>query len=258
MSYNRIVVKVGTNVLTGANGAIDLGIIGQLTHQIALLKQIKVEVVLISSGAVGTGKSILQLPDNLNLVTQRQVYASVGQIGLISRYQNAFHQYHLSCAQLLVTKEDFRDREHYINMQRCLLALMRDEIVPIVNENDVISISELMFTDNDELAVMVAALVNADALFILSNVDGVLTKDGALIEAVYSDDKKVYEHITSGKSSFGRGGMLTKVRVCQKAAKMGIDTYIAHGKKGVLESIALEKPFKATHFRARSKKLSPL
>ena len=258
MQYGRIVIKVGTNVLTASNGTIDLGVIGQLTHQIAALKQQEVEVVLVSSGAVGTGRSILQLPDSLNLVTKRQVYSSVGQVGLISRYQNAFHQYKLSCAQLLVTKEDFRDREHYINMKRCLLALMRDEIVPIVNENDVISITELMFTDNDELAAMVAGLVNADALFILSNVDGVLRKDGTLIEEVFAEDKAIFEHITTGKSSFGRGGMLTKVRVCQQAAKLGIDTFILNGKKGLVEAVCTNQPYQATHFKARRKKISGL
>ena len=256
MQYKRVVVKVGTNVLSKEDGTIDLSIIGLFAHQIALIKQQGIEVVLVSSGAVGTGRSIINLPNTLNLVTKRQVYSSIGQVGLMTRYQNAFFQYQLHCAQLLVTKEDFRDREHYINMKRCLLALIRDQLIPIVNENDVISISELMFTDNDELAGMVAALINADALFIFSNVDGVLRRNGQIIEKVDADDRSIYEHITFGKSSFGRGGMLTKVRMCQKAAKLGIHTYISHGKKANLVGLCKGEPIPSTHFVAKPKRTS--
>ena len=257
MEAKRIVIKVGTNVLTTQNGALDIALIDKLGQQIAQLKMMDKEIILVSSGAVGVGRSILQLPKKLNTVTQRQVYAAIGQIGLLRQYQQTFESHQLHCAQVLVTKEDFRDREHYINMKRCVLALLRDHIIPVVNENDVISISELMFTDNDELAGLVAALVNADALIIFSNVDGVLHRNGQLIEVVHANDQSIYEHITHGKSSFGRGGMHTKVRVCQRAAKLGIHTYIANGKKATPIDILTQKAL-CTHFTAKPSKPSNL
>ena len=257
MELKRIVIKVGTNVLTTSNGELDESMISRLGQQIAQLKSMGKEVILVSSGAVGVGRSIIQLPQKLNTVTQRQVYASIGQIGLLRKYQETFEKHQLHSAQVLVTKEDFRDREHFINMKRCVLALLRDHIIPIVNENDVISISELMFTDNDELAGLVAALVNADALIIFSNVDGVLHRNGQLIEVVEAGDQSIYEHITSGKSSFGRGGMHTKVRVCQQAAKLGIHTFIANGKTTTPIGIITQKAL-CTHFTAKPSKPSNL
>lgn len=256
MDYKRIVIKVGTNVLTTEDGKIDTESIHQFAGQIAQLKQMGKEPILVSSGAVGVGRARLDLPAHLNVVTQRQVWAAVGQVGLISLYQEAFAKNDTYCAQILVTKEDFRDRDHYINMNRCLNALLRDHIVPIVNENDVISISELMFTDNDELAGLIAGLVNAEALIIYSNVDGVLHRDGHLIRSVGAGDQSIYDHINSGKSSFGRGGMLTKVRICQHAAKLGVHAYIANGKKAdPVELLRADEPY-CTHFKAKETKTS--
>ena len=237
MSYKRVIVKVGTNVLTGQDGKLDTGLIRELVRQIAGAKTKGQEILLVSSGAVGAGKAMLSLPEKMNSITRRQVLASVGQVELMKIYTEQFREHGLHCAQVLATKEDFRDREHYINMKRCLLALLRDNIVPVINENDVISISELMFTDNDELAGLTASLVSADALVILSNVDGVLDENGTVIPEISALYEDVHAKITAKKSSFGRGGMLTKLRICQQAASLGIHTYIAHGKKGRLPGL---------------------
>ncbi|MBT8219928.1 MAG: glutamate 5-kinase, partial [Bacteroidia bacterium] len=233
MNWHRIVIKLGTNVLTAPDGNIDDTIINSIVDQITRLKSDGKEVILVSSGAVGAGKSLVELPEKINKVTRRQVYSSIGQIELMTKYNKAFAEKGILCAQVLATKEDFRDRVHYINMKRCLLALLRDNVIPIINENDVISISELMFTDNDELAGWVSSLINASAMIILTNVDGVLADQGlgSVIPAIDPRDKSVYSEINAGRSSFGRGGMLTKVRICQKVAKLGINTYIANGKK---------------------------
>ena len=233
-TLKRIVVKIGTNVLTAPNGTLDIGIMADLIAQIAEAKRGGAEVLLVSSGAVGAGKAVLQLPEKLNQVTKRQVYSSVGQVELMRWYTELFRQQGMHCAQVLATKEDFRDRLHFVNMKRCLLALLRDDIVPVINENDVISISELMFTDNDELASLTASLVNADGLVILSNVDGVLDENKKPIATIKHSDTSVYDKVTTKKSSFGRGGMLTKLRMCQQAAKLGIHTFIANGKKRLL------------------------
>ncbi|MEM6376737.1 MAG: glutamate 5-kinase [Bacteroidota bacterium] len=234
--YKRIVVKVGTNVLTQADGRLDLTIISNLVDQITHLKKDGVEVVLVSSGAVGAARSLLPNLDQLNKVVRRQLLSSVGQIRLMNVYQTFFSNAQLHCAQVLATKEDFRDRQHYLNMKACILALLRPDLVPIVNENDVISIDELMFTDNDELASWVASMISADALFILTNVDGIYTghpddpasKHLAEIDAT---DESILDFISPNKSSFGRGGMATKFHTAQKVAKLGIPTYIANGKR---------------------------
>jgi glutamate 5-kinase len=254
MSFTRIVVKVGTNVLTQPDGTLDTALIRDLVGQIAQAKAAGKEIILVSSGAVGAGRSILTLPDKLNPVTKRQVFASVGQVELMKIYTEMFREEGIFCAQVLATKEDFRDREHFINMKRCLLALLRDNIVPVINENDVISISELMFTDNDELAGLTASLVNAGALVILSNVDGVLDENGQVIPVIDPSDEAVFSKVTTRRSSFGRGGMLTKLRICQQAARLGIHTFIANGKKRRLPDVLSGQPAVCSHFPAGKKR----
>ncbi|MEM6318366.1 MAG: glutamate 5-kinase [Bacteroidota bacterium] len=235
-SYKKIVVKLGTNVLTRENGALDITAISHLVDQMAALKQRNIEVILVSSGAVGAGRSAIQLSKDLNKVVQRQVYSAIGQIHLLNLYNSLFSNHQIFCAQVLATKEDFRDRTHYLNMKNCFQALLRDNVIPIVNENDVISVNELMFTDNDELAGLIAALMNADALMILSTVDGILDghpdqPESKTIPIIDPDDKAIQSFIMPSKSSFGRGGMHTKFSISKKVSGLGITTFIANGKR---------------------------
>ncbi len=235
-SYKKLVVKVGTNVLTRSDGFLDITAISHLVDQIAQLKQKGVSIILVSSGAVGAGKSAIQLSKEVNKIVQRQVYSSIGQVRLMSTYTNLFGNYQIHCGQVLATKEDFRDRTHYLNMKNCFQALLRDKVIPIVNENDVISVSELMFTDNDELAGLIASMINADALIILSTVDGILDghpdePDSKTIPEIDPDDKSIQKVILPSKSSFGRGGMATKFNMSKKVSKLGITTIIANGKR---------------------------
>lgn len=253
----RVVIKVGTNVLSKTNGHLDITNISHLVDQIATIKQQGIDVILISSGAVGAGKSLLKISKDLNKIVRRQVFSAVGQIKLMNIYTELFLNYQLYCGQVLATKEDFRDRLHYLNMKNCFLALLRDNIIPIVNENDVISVSELMFTDNDELAGLIASLINADALIILSNIDGVFDgapdkKDSKLILEIDANDKKLLQAITPTRSSFGRGGMHTKFRIAQKAAKLGITTIIANGKKQNILTDIINNDYVATTFKAKA------
>lgn len=228
--YKRIIIKVGTNVLTQDDGSLAESIIENLTNQIGQLKKEGKEIVLVSSGAVGAAQRMVSLRPNLNRIVKRQVWSSIGQVKLMSTYQSYFEKLNLHTAQVLATKEDFRDRQHFINMKSCLLALLRENIIPIVNENDVISITELMFTDNDELSGLIGALVNADALILLTSVDGLMDMESnQLIKKVKYNDQKVHQFISMGRSSFGRGGMHTKVNVAQQSAKLGIDSFIANG-----------------------------
>lgn len=232
--YKRVVIKIGTNVITQNNGLLDLEILGNLIKQVSQLKKNGIEVILVSSGAMGAGRSLVKLDAKTNAVIKRQVLASVGQPKLINTYSELFSKYSYVCAQILATKEDFRDRLHYLNMKNCFLGLLQDNIIPIVNENDVVSVTELMFTDNDELAGLIASMMGANALIVLTNVDGIFNGDpkdpsSKVIHKIY-ETKDIKSFISTEKSEFGRGGMLTKCAIGNKVSKVGITMHIANGK----------------------------
>jgi glutamate 5-kinase len=168
-------------------------------------------------------------------VAARQLLASIGQVKLINTYSGLFGEFGILCSQILVTKEDFRDRLHYLNMRNCLEVLLQHQVIPVVNENDVVSVTELMFTDNDELAGLIAAMLNAQALIVLTNVDGIYNGDpkapgSNLLEEIDSTTE-LPSFVASGKSQFGRGGMVTKSTMAQKTAQLGIAVHIANGTK---------------------------
>jgi glutamate 5-kinase len=241
--YKKIVVKVGSNVIAGENGLPDMGVMSLLIEQISLAKKKGTEVILVSSGAVASGRSLFQVSSKTDTIARRQLLASIGQVKLINTYSDLLQAYNLLCAQVLVTKEDFRDRIHYLNMKSCLGALLQNNIIPIVNENDVVSVTELMFTDNDELAGLIASMVGAEALIILTNVDGIYDRPpkepGAkVISKIDSGKTDFSSFITAEKSNFGRGGMLTKCSIAHKLSLVGIKVHIANGKTpGILSAI---------------------
>ena len=243
LAYRRLVVKIGSNVLTQDNGLPDLARMEQLVEQIAALKSKGLEVILVSSGAVAAGRSLITVPAKADAVRSRQLLAAVGQVKLLSTYAELFGRHKLLCAQVLVTKEDFRDRQHYLNMRNCFQELLQREVIPIVNENDVISVTELMFTDNDELAGLIAAQLDADALIILTNVDGIFDgdprlPDSRLIPEIAPTTTGFANFVTAQRSLFGRGGMLTKCHMAHKVAKLGISVHIANGKTtGILPAV---------------------
>jgi len=229
----RIVIKIGSNVLSGPDGKPNERLMAHLVAQVAQARQAGKEVILVSSGAVAFGRNILSIKDAPSAVETRQVLAATGQIRLMNTYATMFERHGLQCAQILVTKEDFRDRTHYLNMKNCLEALLRERVIPILNENDVVAVSELMFTDNDELAALITSQLNATSLIILTNVDGIYNGIPAdpmsrVIEKI-STHERLDHFITGGKSNFGRGGMLTKARMAQRIAALGITVHIANG-----------------------------
>lgn len=244
-NYNnkRIVIKIGSNVLTTSSGALDLVVISDIVDQIALLKSKGYKVVLVSSGAVAAGKSIYKLNKKIeDQTTRRQIYSSIGQVKLMSLYAEKFATHQLICSQVLATKEDFIGGDHYKNMKNCFKGLLRDNIIPIVNENDVVSLSEIMFTDNDELAGLTAFLIKAERLIILSNIEGLYDghpeeEDSSVIESIAIE--KDFSHVVQDtKSSAGRGGMASKYDVGKRTAEKGITTTIANGKNpGVILDI---------------------
>ncbi|WP_026462529.1 glutamate 5-kinase [Adhaeribacter aquaticus] len=234
LNYNRIVVKIGSNVLTQKNGMPDVDRMQHLVDQINELKKSGKEVVVVSSGAVASGRSLITVSEKADAVSTRQLLASVGQVKLINTYSELFNRHNLICAQVLVTKEDFRDRLHYLNMQNCFRILLQNNVIPIVNENDVISVTELMFTDNDELAGLIASMLDADALIILSNVSGIYNGDpkepGTEVIQEIDATTGFTSFITAQRSQFGRGGMVTKSHMASKVAQLGIAVHIASGK----------------------------
>ncbi len=230
-----VTIKIGSNVITNQLGFPDEQVIASISRQVKALREDGHQVLLITSGAVAAGRSIYQFQKKTDTVVQRQVLASIGQVKLISLYKEFFDQQGIICSQVLVTKEDFKSRNHYLNMKNCLSALLNNQIVPVINENDVISVTELMFTDNDELAGLVSAMINTDMLIILTNVDGVFDGDPTLPGTKLIDTYdpaliNLTEISTGKKSGFGRGGILTKCQTSEKIAGMGIPVHIANGR----------------------------
>ncbi len=236
LRYKKITVKVGSNVLTKSDGTLNDANISHLVDQIAFLHQKGVEIVLVSSGAVAAGRGEIGNGRKLDTVSARQLWSAVGQVKMINSYAEAFRKYGVSCAQVLTTKENFSDRVHYLNMKNCISTLIENKVIPIVNENDTISVTELMFTDNDELSGLIASMENSEALIILSNIDGIYDgspelPESKVIREITSKSKPLNEAISTSKSSFGRGGMLTKYHIAKKVAKGGINVHIANGMK---------------------------
>jgi glutamate 5-kinase len=252
-NYQRIVVKIGSNVITQKDGLPDLNRINQLVEQISKIKRQGVEVILVSSGAVASGRSLITISEKFDSIATRQLFASIGQVKLINTYAQQFEKYNILCSQVLVTKEDFRDRLHYLNMKNCLKILLQHHVIPVVNENDVVSVTELMFTDNDELAGLIASMLNAQALIVLTNVDGIYDGDpgdesAKIIEEISGNTIDFSSFVNTDRSQFGRGGMITKSTMSQKVAQLGISVHIANGTKNNILVDVLENKVAHTHF----------
>ena len=232
----RIAVKIGSNVLTRKDGTLDITRMSALVDQVAELHHAGMEIVLISSGAVASGRSEVKVGKKLDSVSARQLYSAVGQAKLINRYYELFREHGLMCGQVLTTKENFGSRTHYLNQKHCMEVMLEYGVIPIVNENDTISVTELMFTDNDELSGLIATMMGMDALIILSNIDGIYNGNPAdsasqVIPVVERGKTDLASYVQTGRSSFGRGGMLTKCHIAQKVADEGIMVVIANGKR---------------------------
>jgi glutamate 5-kinase len=260
-TYKRIAIKVGSNVLTGDDGKLDTGRISHLVEQISQIRAMGIEVVLISSGAVAAGRSVLSESNKMDAVSARQLWSAVGQVKLINIYAGLFANHGLYCAQVLTTKENFSDRRHYLNMKNCISTMLDNNVIPIVNENDTISVTELMFTDNDELSGLISSMMGCQALLILSNVDGIYDGDpndeaSSIIPEIKASSRS-YEHfIMIQKSGFGRGGMHTKYSLARKIALEGIDVFIANGTRDdIITGILNNADVPYTRFIPNGKKL---
>jgi glutamate 5-kinase len=258
--YKRIAIKIGSNVLTRDDGKLNTKRISQIVDQIAELHRRDVQVILISSGAVAAGKGEYSFLKETPEISAKQVWSAIGQVKLMVNYFSLFGSYNIQAAQLLATKENFQGLRYYSNMENCLSAMLDNKIIPVVNENDTITVTELMFTDNDELSGLIASMMNCDALFILTTVEGVYTnhpsEEGAeLIRELDAVDRTFEKFISPKKSFFGKGGMNTKCTVAQKTAVQGINVHIASGiRDNVLLDIIDGKDIPHTFFRASTEK----
>lgn len=260
--FTRIAVKIGSNVLTRRDGTLDVTRMSALVDQIAELHKSGMEIILVSSGAVASGKGELKASRKLDSVNQRQLFSAIGQAKLINRYYELFREHGIHVGQILTTKESFGTRRHYLNQRNCMLVMLENKVIPIVNENDTISVTELMFTDNDELSGMVASMMDAQVLVILSNVDGIYNGSPSDAQAKVIPEvehgKELSEYIQTEKSGFGRGGMLTKTNIARKVADEGIAVIIANGKKENIVIDLLKYPEKTicTRFKPSSEGVS--
>ena len=233
-NYKRVTVKIGSNVLTRKDGSLDITRLSALVDQVAELRKQGLDIVLVSSGSVASGRSEITPQKKLDAVSARQLFSAVGQAKLINRYFELFREHGIACGQVLTTKENFGSRTHYLNQKNCMEVMLENGVIPIVNENDTTSVTELMFTDNDELSGLIATMMGMDALIILSNIDGIYDGNPAdpaskVIREI-SQKQDLSSCIQTDRSAFGRGGMLTKYRIAQKVASEGIAVIIANGK----------------------------
>ena len=232
--FKRIAIKIGSNVLTRGDGTLDVTRMSALVDQIAALHKYGMEIILISSGAVASGRSEIKVKGKLDDVSARQLFSAVGQTKLINRYYDLFKEHGIACGQVLTSKESLGTRRHYLNQKNCLHTMLEHRVIPIMNENDTISVTELMFTDNDELSGMIAAMMDAEALILLSNIDGIYNgspqDSGTEVIRIIDGSKDISDYIQTSRSSFGRGGMQTKYRIARKVAGEGIEVIIANGK----------------------------
>lgn len=248
-SIYRVVIKVGTQVITNKDDRITGKILSKLVDQIAQLYEQGVHAVLVSSGSVTAGKEVMghQLKTT-DKITRRQVFSAVGQPRMMRHYYNLFHHHGMRCAQILATKRDFDHGKHRENMVNCYEGLLAEGIIPIANEDDAVSLSMSTFTDNDELASLVAELIHADMLILLTDTDGLFNghpddPDSELIPYLHVDEPvEQYIQPTDKGEASGRGGMASKLRVAKHTARLHIPTFIANGKTdGIITDIVFGK-----------------
>ena len=242
----RIVIKLGTNTLTNKDGSLDLKYLQSIASQVSELKKQGKDIIIVTSGAIGSGCSELGIKEKLRDINMRQVAAAVGQSSLIESYKKIFSKYNLKVAQILLTYEAFSNRKIYLNLRNSINTLLKLDIIPVINENDPISPHEIAttFGDNDKLSVLVASKMEADLLVMLTDVDGLYdknpqnNKDAKLIKTVDKIDSKIERIAGQTKSLRGLGGMRTKIDAAKVAMNSGCGMVIVNGRiKNVLVNL---------------------
>ena len=256
---SRMVVKLGTGILTGRRKQIDPRKIEQLVEQVAAQHKDGREVVVVSSGAVGAGMGVLNIEKRPTDLSDLQACAAVGQSALMSTYSELFAKYNLKVAQVLLTHDDLEDQDRHLNARNTIVSLLDKGVIPIVNENDAVSYTELKFGDNDWLASLVACLLPADLLIILTTVDGLVENFGKKNPYTITVVEKIDTHIQKlaggTLSNTAIGGMEAKIRAAKMTIRTGIPLVIASGKKKRVISNIVDGKDEGTFFVPRSGKL---
>lgn len=256
----KIVVKVGTSTLTHAAGHLNIRRTEKLCRVLADLKNAGHEVILVSSGAIGMGVGKLGLRKRPDDMPGKQAAAAIGQCELMYIYDKMFSEYSHTVAQILLTAEDVKNEERHQNFTNTITRLLEYNVLPIINENDTISVSEIKIGDNDQLSAIVATSVQADLLVILTDMDGLYTSDprkdpsARLIPEVDRVDETILRLGGSSGTSRGTGGMATKLEAAKMATEAGIDTIIVQGRDPeILYAVLDGTSFRGTRFRAQNK-----
>jgi len=256
---SRMVVKLGTGILTGSSKQVDPRQIEQLVGQVAAQRKDGREVVVVSSGAVGAGMGVLNMDKRPTDLSDLQACAAVGQSALMSTYSELFAKYNLKVAQVLLTHDDLEDKDRHLNARNTLVSLLDKGVIPIVNENDAVSYTELKFGDNDWLASLVACLLPADLLVILTTVDGLVENFGKKNPHTITVVEKIDTHIQKlaggTLSNMAIGGMEAKIRAAKMTIRTGIPLVIASGKKKRVISNIIDGKDEGTFFVPRAGKL---
>jgi glutamate 5-kinase len=257
----RVVVKIGSNVLTENNG-LNLSVIRSITRQIARLIENGREVILVSSGAMASGVKKIGLSKRPEEIPKRQAVSAVGQASLIREYEKAFSRYHKKVAQILLTSEDLSNRKRYLNARNTLYTLLSWQVVPVINENDTVSVEEIKFGDNDNLAAMITLLMEADMLINLTDIEGLFNKDprthhdAELIPMVTAITKSTEQYASEIPGSLGTGGMISKIRAARKVNAAGVPMVIAKGDRQNILVKLFSGQTHGTFFVPRDEKLA--
>ncbi|MBI5098042.1 MAG: glutamate 5-kinase [Nitrospirae bacterium] len=257
----RLVIKIGSNILASAERGLNTERLHALTKDIAGVVDLGYNVVIVSSGAVAAGLKKLGLKEKPKDIKLKQAAAAIGQSSLMWAYEQNFAGFHKKVAQVLLTKDDITNRQRYINAKNTLFTLLSYDVIPVINENDPVAVDEIKFGDNDMLAALVASLVEADMLIILSDVEGLYTKNPAYkdaeligcIDEITSDIEKIAGSEGSGVST---GGMYSKVLAAKQANSHGIPVVIMSGKKSGLLARFIHGEKIGTYFKPKTQRLS--
>ena len=242
-NIKRVLIKIGSAVLTGENG-LDLQIIEQLVDEMAQLRKAGYQIVIVTSGAIASGKHRMGITGKLKSMPQKQAAAAIGQSRLMRVYSNAFGKYGIFVAQMLLTMSDLTDRKRYLNVRNTLSTLIDWEVVPIINENDSVAVDEIKFGDNDSLAAMMTNIMDAQLLINLTSTEGLYDRNPSgstkakLISLVEEFTPEIESAATDDTSHIGLGGMKSKVIAARAVTSSGVPCVIAPGKrKGILHDI---------------------
>ena len=242
-SIHRLVIKLGSSSIIRADGIVRLGFLGKLVTTIGILRRSGVEIVLVSSGAIAMGAQLLNYEEPPVKISDKQACASTGQMELMTLYQKLFSSLKIKIGQVLLTRDDLEDRRRYLNARDTMFRLFDLGIIPIVNENDSVSVDEIKFGDNDEVSALVAGLVYADLLVLMTDVDGLYDADplsdqeARVIETVEGPIEQFIENARQTKSSFGSGGMHSKLEAAKLSHNYGIPCVIARAKGRTLKKV---------------------